>query len=266
MCWQENFSKVVESLWASSKMCLKEKAEQWYVLLSQLKTNFESPNSCRFVQRFSRVKCSMSSSLFLQRWHQNDPWKDCLIKYEPMGILLKRMFHISIHVLGAALSFQSAFHQCWTFFGWTCYMSFRYPSLGEYFPFFAKIHTTLSSYFIILMCACVRASVKSTQYCLLCLGIWSSCAVFQACWKRMEFASSAMLDIWVTPWFFRRAINCVGSRWAFPHPIQGSTPIWTTFPSFIFHVRPSRMRGREFSTTFHMLDLLPLTLCSLQIQ
>lgn len=65
---------------------------------------------CSMIIGQNKNKWSMSSSLFLQRWHQNGPWKDHLIKFEPVGILLKRMVHISIRVLGAALSFHSAFH------------------------------------------------------------------------------------------------------------------------------------------------------------
>ena len=107
----------------------------------------------------------------------------------------------------------------------------------------------------------VRAPMYSFQICAHCWGIFTLRADFQACWKRVECSESPMWLIWVlfilVIWF----MISIGSLWESSQPIQGSCPILTVEPDWIFHVMPALVMSKDLRTTFHIIDIPEEYLC-----
>lgn len=78
-----------------------------------------------------RKRCSVSSLLFLQRWHQNGLENDIFIRFAPVGTLLLKIGHISSFDLGATLNFHKRFHHDSGAAGLRESNSTKYPILGE---------------------------------------------------------------------------------------------------------------------------------------
>ena len=204
------------------------------------------------------------SSSLRQRWHQKGLWKDLFIRFDPVGILSNKMFHISKWLQGADLSFQSNLQFKFMFGGLNHSISLIYPAFGEYVPCLAKAHIISSGPLEIWMWAYVRASMYSYQSGRHYIGMSRSRADFHACCRKEEFLLSPMCLMWVIPLLRKCLIKSASILCASPQPTHASVPIWIEFPCFSLHVMPSQRSGNALITTFHTLEmLLPVLGCCL---
>lgn len=169
----------------------------------------------------SRNKWETYLFSLLHRLHQWVPKCVCLRRLSLVEILFRRMVHINNLVLGGALTFQRCLHQSVIIRAFIDADRAKYPSLGEYWPFFGRAHMISSSPSKIRMWAYVRVRVKSCQCCIHTWGMFKWWAYFQACYRNGVFSKSTICAIYVMFCWLRCWMRSMGSQCIFPHPTHG---------------------------------------------
>jgi len=197
-----------------------------------------------------RKRWFVDSVLFLHKQHHDGSWKVCFMRLSPVGALFLSTIHMNKHDLGGAFNFQSWLHHYSKTGGWWSAKMLRYPSLGEYNPWFSNAQISSSSPYMILIWDSVSDIKYDSQFWCHIWGRFSRWVVFHACWKRVVLSRSAMWSKCEIPMLLSSVIKSCGSLCKLPHPIQGSKPMRTKVSEWIFQViPPNEWRGVENYST-----------------